>query len=304
MTISAIPGPIVVFPSDVLGLGPANQNPEGGPSPLLHFAALLDPRPVYTYKPGQDFGAITGCFAGSDFLLINQVPSTIADNNIAASQTPGAATTLTLVSASGAGITVSTSITNATTGATVTGLLAIDTATAFVAFGQSKTINAWDPTTMAARNVRITSGGNDSGLTFTVAGYDVYGTPMTEAITGANAGIASGLKAWKYIASITVSGGTVATTVKVGTGDVYGMPLRCDFVGLAQINWNSTGITASTGFTVPDATSPATTTTGDVRGTYNVQSASDGTKRLIVSVMIPPNNLSTANPGLFGVVQK
>jgi hypothetical protein len=303
MTISAIPGPIVVFPSDVLGLGPANQNPEGGPSPLLHFAALLDPRPVYTYKPGQDFGAITACWGGSDWLLVNQVPSAISAVNIVASYTPGAGTTLTLVTSSGAGITVGTSITNATTGATVTGLLAIDTATAFVAFGQSKTINAWDPTTMVSRNIRITSGGNDSGLTFTVNGYDVYGTPMTEAITGANAGIASGRKTFKYIASIVVTGGTVASTVSVGTGDVYGMPLRCDFFGLANINWNSTAITANTGFTAPDATSPATTTTGDVRGTYAVQAASDGTKRLLVSVMVPPNNLSTANPGLLGVQQ-
>jgi len=211
--------------------------------------------------------------------------------------------TLTLVSASGAGITVATSIINGSTGATVTGLLAIDTKTAFVQYSQSKTISAWDPTTMIARNVRITSGGNDTGITFTVSGYDIYGFPMTETITGASGGVASGLKAWKYINTV-VSSGDIASTVKVGTGDVYGMPLRCDFFGLAQINWNSTGITATTGFVVPDATSPATATTGDVRGTYAVQSASDGTKRLIISVMVPPGNLNApVATGLFGVTQ-
>jgi len=277
----------------------ANTNPEAAPSTFVHGVAFLDTRPAYTYKPGSDFGALTACWAGGQWTTINQVPAAISAVNIVASYTPGSTLPLTLVSTTGAGITAGASVLNAVTYQTVTGLLAIDGPSARIAFGQSATIQAWDPTTMSARALRITSGGNDSAITFNVAGFDVYGYPMTENITGANAGIATGKKAWKYIQSITASA-AVASTVSVGTSDIYGMPLLSNFFGFAEINWNNTAISASTGFTVPDATSPATSTTGDVRGTYAVQSASDGTKRLIVNTTVPGNQMASA-AGLFGV---
>ena len=47
-------------------------------------------------------------------------------------------------------------------------------------------------------------------------------------------------------------------------------------------------------------------TTGDVRGTYALQSASDGTKRLVLYVSPSVANLSNATnlpTGLFGVAQ-
>src|SRR6185312_16419492 len=135
-------------------------------------------------------------------------------------------------------------------------------------------ISMYDPTAAIARNVRITSGGNDSGITFLVAGYDLYGYPQTEQITGANIGVASGKKAFKFITSITPSG-AVASTASAGTGDVYGLPLLSSFWGDVDVVWNNACITApSTGYTAADTTSPATSTTGDVRGTVNVASLS------------------------------
>ena len=77
------------------------------------------------------------------------------------------------------------------------------------------------------RNVIITSSGNDSGVTFTVVGTDLYNVVVTEVITGANAGIAAGLKAFYGITSITASGAS-AGTVKIGRGNVLGLPV---FVG-------------------------------------------------------------------------
>ncbi len=263
-------------------------------------SALLDRRDRQTYVPGQDFGQKTYGHLISEVQAIDAIPSTIADNNIAASQSPGASA-LTLVSSTGAGITVSTSITQGATGATVTGLLAIDTAMAGVTFGSAATVNIWDPTKAISRNVRITSGGDDSGITFLVAGYDLYGFPMTERITGANAGIAAGAKAFKYIASVTPSA-AAATTVKVGTGDVIGLPLRCDRFGYARIVYIDTVITASTGFVAAVTTSPATTTTGDVRGTYALQTASNGTRRLQVFITPSVANISS-NSGTYGVTQ-
>jgi hypothetical protein len=49
-------------------------------------------------------------------------------------------------------------------------------------------------------------------------------------------------------------------------------------------------------------TSPATTTTGDVRGTYAVQSATDKTKRLFFYQNPPVTNIGSV-AGLFGVTQ-
>ncbi len=308
MTTTALSSPLATVLENPLGSqgsGSANQNPGPGPCNWLHGDAILDPRYPFTYYRGNsELEKYYGWYSGTMVQLVNAVPSALAAANIAASQTPGSAA-LTLVSSSGSGITVGTSITRADTGATVTGLLAIDTAMAGVGFGQDATVNMWDPTKAICRNVRITSGGNDTGITFLVVGYDLYGYPMSEAITGASGGVASGVKAFKYITSITPSG-AVASTASAGTGDVFGFPLRADYVGQTQINWNSTWVTASTGFTAA-VTTTATTTTGDVRGTYNVQSASDGTKRLIMYVTPTVAAMAGANTnlvtGLTGVAQ-
>jgi len=127
---------------------------------------------------------------------------------------------------------------------------------------------------------------------------------MTETITGASGGVASGKKAFKWVTSVTHTG-SVASTVTIGTGDVYGFPLRADSFGYTYIIWNGTSITANTGFTAAVTTNPATSTTGDVRGTYAVQSASDGTKRLEIGQTLNIVGLNTtpiAN-GIFGVTQ-
>ena len=306
MSITALTGPVVAKSANPLGSSgtlSANQNPDAGPSLWLYADGVLDPRYPFTYGGGAGEAKCYGFANSSGVQVINQVPSTISAVNIAASQSPGAGA-ITLVSSSGAGITVSTSITRPDTGATVSSLLAIDTAMSTVTFGQSANVNIWDPTKAISRNVRITSVGHDSGITFTVIGYDLYGYPMSETITGANAGVASGAKAFKYISSVTHTG-SVATTVTIGTGDVIGLPVRADFFAYTEIFYNTGWVTATTGFTAADTTT-ATTTTGDVRGTYALQSASDGSKRLILSVIPSVANLANATSlatGLFGVTQ-
>ncbi len=66
-----------------------------------------------------------------------------------------------------------------------------------------------------AQIVSITSGGNDTGITFTLAGQDPDGTAITQVVTGASGGAAVSTRYFKTITSITVSG-AVATVVKVG----------------------------------------------------------------------------------------
>ena len=73
------------------------------------------------------------------------------------------------------------------------------------------------------RLVTITSGGNDSGFAFTVTGTNVDGDAQTEAITGANAGVATGTKFFKTITQI-ASAGDPAGTVKAGVTDKAAVP--------------------------------------------------------------------------------
>ena len=299
MTISAFQGPVGTFGQGTY----SDYNPEAGPSFFYSGAGILDPRTPFTYQPGQDFGAPTYMFLGfTDIPLVDQAPSTISATNISAAAVPTAGTALTLVSSTGGGITVGQSITNSATGTAVTGLLVIDSAPAGVAFGSANTVKIWDPTKAVARNVCITSVGDDHLATVLVSGYDQYWYPVSERITLSNATVASGKKAFKYIASIVPSGTLSGSNISVGTGDVYGLPLRADQWAYVSVFWNGALITSSTGFTVADTTNPATTTTGDVRGTYAVQSASDGTKKLQVFLTPQVSNIGTI-AGLFGITQ-
>lgn len=70
-----------------------------------------------------------------------------------------------------------------------------------------------------ARQIIFTSAGNDSGLTFTPSGTDAAGNSISEAITGANAGIAVSALSYLTVKSIKTSGST-ASTLTVGTSGV------------------------------------------------------------------------------------
>jgi len=177
----------------------------------------------------------------------------------------------------------------------------------FGLLGQPSSIYLWNPQAIISRAVSIVpvSGTSTAAVIFTVSGYDIYGVPMSEAITvptsTTTATTTKGAKAFKYIASVTPSV-TNAITYSVGTTDIYGLPIRSDNFGDLAINYNATGITASTGYVAAVTTSPATTTTGDVRGTYALQSAADASKRLVVRQFVTPANMGSIT-GLFGVTQ-
>lgn len=148
------------------------------------------------------------------------------------------------------------------------------------------------------RNVRITSAGDDSAKTFLVSGFDAYGFAMSERITGANAGVASGKKAFAAVASVTPSAAT-AGTVSVGTGDVFGLPVKvADGGTVLACSWAG-GFARDTGTFVAADASAATALTGDVRGTYAPSSASNGVRRLSVSIAADAD----ATVSLYGTKQ-
>lgn len=163
-----------------------------------------------------------------------------------------------------------------------------------------------DPTQMLGRAVSISGNAGSLAGNFTVVGYDVWGQPQSEVIAFAGgAATTNGKKAFKWITSVTPNTTDAGHLLSVDTTDIFGFTMRSDFWEYANIYWNGAFITASTGWVVADATDPATTSTGDTRGTYAVQSASDGVKRLAIFASIPMYNMINADnlsyKTLFGV---
>jgi hypothetical protein len=146
------------------------------------------------------------------------------------------------------------------------------------------------------RNVVVDAAGAATAV-LTITGTDVYGIPMSEAITLNGTTAVAGKKAFKTITQVAAS--AAATDIFVGTGDVFGLPIRADSRNYVQTAWGGAFVTTGT-FTAAVTTSPATTTTGDVRGTFAPADAADGTKRLTLWVFVLDDDTQT---GLYGVTQ-
>jgi len=300
MALTEFSGPLLVSG----GAPGTTNNPDLAPSLLWGGAALSDPRFAYQVgASGNPNGATVayGFAKGENGLFVDAAPSAAATNNIAAAAHPVSGTPMTLVSSSGAGITVTTSATTIPqTGKVVpSGALAIDGLPGVITYGQNRTLAVADPSKAIARAVSVTAVASATGGVFTVAGYDLYGYPQTEDITAVANTTVNGKKGFKFITSVTPAVTDGSHNYSVGTADIFEFPVRVDKFGYTKIFWNNALITANTGFVAADATT-ATATTGDVRGTYATQSSADGTKQLQVYLAIPPNNYSTL-AGWFGV---
>lgn len=164
----------------------------------------------------------------------------------------------------------------------------------------------FDPTQGIERGVSITGSVTALGGNFTISGADIYGQTQTEVLTLASgASTANSKKCYKVINSVTPAFTNTANNYSVNTTDLFGFPFRNDFWENLNIYNAGSFITASTGWTAADKTSPATTTTGDPRGTYLLQSPSNGANRLVVFQTLPFLNIVRAGPDnpqfLYGV---
>ena len=157
------------------------------------------------------------------------------------------------------------------------------------------------------RAVSTTTGaGTPTSVNITVSGFDYYGQAMSEVIaTGTAASTTvNGKKAFYQISSVVSSGASVVT-IAVGTTDILGAPLRITDRGyVCRAGWDNT-LAEDAGTMTVAATQTATTTTGDVRGTYLPSSAADGVKRLVMEIALPaiaagPN---ATRIGALGVTQ-
>jgi len=157
------------------------------------------------------------------------------------------------------------------------------------------------------RAVSIVSGtGTLTNRNVTISGYDYYGQAMSEVIaTGTvQSTTVKGKKAFFQISSATISG-ALGATIAIGTTDILGLPVRVFNVAyIASVKSNNT-LAQDAGTFVAADTATATTTTGDVRGTYVPATASDGIVRTVMGILLPgiavgPNATRT---GALGVTQ-
>jgi hypothetical protein len=112
-----------------------------------------------------------------------------------------------------------------------------------------------------ARRVQVKSAGNDSGITFTIAGTNWYGNTQSEVLTGGNAVAVYSVLDYLTVTSVLTSA-AVATTVQLGTNGVCSSPwARMDeFAGMGptsiQVNVSGTvNYTVSQTLDDPNSTS-------------------------------------------------
>jgi hypothetical protein len=126
----------------------------------------------------------------------------------------------------------------------------------------------------------------------TVTGTDYYGVPQTE--VSASGTSFTGKKGFATITGISVSANVTVFTS--GTGNVLALPFRVASGGISCPMFND-AVDAGT-FVPPDLTMPATSSTGDVRGTYAPAGTLNGAKFLAILLRAVDN---TTQVGSFGV---
>ena len=207
--------------------------------------------------------------------VFDVVPLTLQTNGLATSQNPGSAASFTLTAGTG-----------------VTSRVRGDGTTEYVLD--------------TPRCVTVTAAGANTA-TYTITGYDVYGQRMTQLIAAPSTTTVATTKAFKTVISVTNANATASTNgVTVGFNDKLGLPVAVSDIGyITSVKW-AAALAADAGTAVAaDATTPATASTTDVRGCYTPSSASNGTRRLVVTIATPaiaagPN---ATRVGAFGVTQ-
>ena len=187
--------------------------------------------------------------------VFDVVPVALNTAGVAASQTPGAAGNLTLTAGTG------TTLVQRPDGTTA---IQLDT----------------------GRAVTVTAAGANTA-TFTIYGYDIYGQPMSQTIAAPSTSTVATTKTFNQVTRISCSA-AAGSAITAGFNNTIGIPLRVTDAGyVVSVKWNNTLAQDTGTLTVADQTSPATVSTGSVRGTYALSSVADGSKRLVMCIALP-----------------
>lgn len=146
------------------------------------------------------------------------------------------------------------------------------------------------------RNITVVASGAATS-NVTVRGQDYLGQPVTESFTLNGTTPVVGVKAFKWINSITY-GATAATTVNVGTGARLGVPYRFAQVDIEIAN--GAGATPGT-LTAGNLTDPQTATTADPRGLYTPTTTLNGTNRILAQFAVYNVLNANGNGGVYGL---
>lgn len=278
---------------------------QSAPSIDMGGAGLQDPRLRYNTANSSVGAQVVGWYSGAP--LIDAVPSTITTTALAALAVPVSGTAMTLVAATGAGITVSSSAIVALPSLVTipSGSRFIDGLLSYVRFGTKDFTVFYDPTVMLSRCISIASVGNDTGAVMNLVGFDVYGYTIHETVTMGTGATVNSKKAFKGLYSATPVGTLSGSNVSIGCSDIFGLPLQAARQSMTAGFWNNLILQGTGTFVAGVTTNPATATTGDVRGTLLLGSASNNTKRLTLSVFPDPSLQSSQGmvQGLAGVTQ-
>lgn len=120
-----------------------------------------------------------------------------------------------------------------------------------------------------------------NSVVLTVTGTDAYGNVVFE--KSASCTSFTGKKAFKTVTKVEASDDV--TNLTVDFGDVLGLPLFLPGTGNV-VKELEDGAPATAGPLVAGATATPTATTGDVRGTYDPNSACNGSKAFALIVML------------------
>ena len=305
MTATTYDGPLSVAGQRPPFIGPAQ--PTGAVPAILEYNADLAPSmfhantgvrdPRYMPRigqgpqgpggiPNQDCGWYDTGVGG--IALIDAVPTALNTTLIVNAQNPTANTALPLRTTAITGMTIVGTggfAMPVPVSATVPqGSIAIEGNAGYVGGGQSGAFMFFDPTKAISRCLQyVTTAGAAAG-TVTATGMDVYGVLIHETATMNGATPVIGNKAFKYVISVVPNYTDATHPVSVGTTYKIGMPMILSTFATAYSTVfypAPTQITAVTGYTAPVG-GTATATTGDVRGTYTLQAASNGANRLQV----------------------
>jgi len=138
------------------------------------------------------------------------------------------------------------------------------------------------------RCVTITAAGANTA-TYLITGYDQYGQRMSQLVAAPSTSTVATTKAFKTVISVANANATAGTNgLTVGFNDKLGLPVRVTDVGyVTSVKWAATLAADAGTFVAADTTSPATTSTTDVRGCYTPSSAANGTRRLVMTIALP-----------------
>ena len=227
--VSTIWAPLHRALSRSSNIGNLGFPPNAAPSMDFLASGIQDHRMAYNSRGSSSVQpGIVGWYGGAEPIVANYIPSAIATANIAALAHVGSGTAMTLVSSTGAGITVLSTSAPATfwpTGLVQSSGVIIDGLPSLVMFGTAGSFSTgfYNRSTCVGRCVSISGVSGGAGGTFTVAGLDIYGYPMTQLVTvTAGANTVNTLKAFKAILSVTPNF-TDAHNYSVGTADIFGL---------------------------------------------------------------------------------